>query len=61
MAFKAAPIEYFSLFAQIKHDVMRRAINNTVDESPDYLISGIPMPSAHVIAEMTKDFSRVNA
>jgi hypothetical protein len=61
IAFKSAPVEYFSLYAQIKHDLMRRAVNNTIDESSDYFISGIPMPSAHVIAEMTNNFSPVNA
>lgn len=61
MAFKGAPIEYFSLYAQIKHDLMRRAVSNSLEESPEYVVSGIPMPPAHVIAEMTNSFSPVNA
>ena len=61
LPFKAAPIEYFSLFAQIKHEILLDFNNPRPSEESDYYVGGIPMPEPHVIAEMQKDFVLENA
>ena len=66
MVFHPAEPIYFSLFAQIRNDHLLslatgRSSGAYLDEvEAEYAVAGMPMPSAHVIARLTDNFSLVD-
>ena len=51
MVFHPAAPEYYGLFAQVRGDKLRSLAQFHHENVSEYQVAGIPIPSAHIIAE----------
>lgn len=61
LAWRSAPMQYMTLYADLRASSLRDQATTTSSGRKDYLIGGMPMPEPHVIAELSKGFALENA
>ena len=62
LVLKAADPVWFELFAEARQNQLReKVLDINREEEPDYRASGMPIPPAHVIEKLGKQFLPANA
>ncbi|HEX19589.1 MAG TPA: hypothetical protein ENG78_02045 [Acidiferrobacteraceae bacterium] len=58
MIFHPAEATYFSLYAQVRYDMLRSLVSSKESSVTEYQVAGIPIPDAHIIHNLKDKFSQ---
>ena len=61
LIWKAAEPIWFERFAEARRDYLNALISDVEDADPEYSVAGLPLPSAHAVADLNNRFVQSEA